>query len=323
MEEGAGGWRFRQLVIRDPQNPNAETPSQGKTLFVRRLSVWVLLGWAGMVYAQAPDVTIKLDARLNYRSAERDANTQRMYDALGNYSIVSLSFKLEPGFRVYVGQKLQRFNGDKDNDLLDEYYIEDEGIWRAGKQYLPFGANRLVRESVFAARGDTNLLVEGLPIAAAYAQGEKGRQKGIVGRIGGRLGFSVFYGDHFGIDGTTLAYIRKPEHGLGKGRGFRQAYALDYSKGVGDLNVAIEAVAFRDGHRTVDEAFEAFDLSATYTPSPAHNYTLGWTHRTNPSTHFLRAQANIFLTNRVYLEPMVRYQDGNFYDFNVAVRVRL
>lgn len=290
---------------------------------MRRLGVWVLLGWGGTVVAQAPDVTIKLDARLNYRTAGQDANTQRLYDYLGNYSIVSLSFKLEPGFRVYVGQKLQRFDGHKDDDLLDEYYIEDEGIWRVGKQYLPFGANRLVRESVFAARGDTNLLVEGLPIAAAYAQGESGRQEGIVGRIGGRLGFSVFYGDHFGIDGTTFATIRKPEHGLGRGRGFRQAYAVDYSKGFGSFNMVFEAVAFREGNRAIDEAFEAFDLSTTYTPSRYHNYTLGWTHRTNPSTHFLRTQANVFLTNRVYLEPMLRYRDGRFYDFNLAVRVRL
>lgn len=290
---------------------------------MKTLAFGFFLGCAAIAAAQAPDVTIKLDARLNYRTADADANTQRMYDSMGNYSIVSLSFKLEPGFRVYVGQKLQRFDGGRDPDLLDEYYVEDEGIWRVGKQYLPFGANRLVRESVFAARGDTNLLFEGFPIAIAFAQGEKGRQEGVVGRIGGRLGLSVFYGDHFGIDGTTLAYVRKPEQGLGKGRGYRQAYAVDYSKGIGQFNVALEGVAFREGNRSVDESFEVLDLSATYAPSKYHNYTVGWSHRSNPNTDFLRAQASVFLTNRVYLEPLIRYKDSEFFDFNLAVRVRL
>lgn len=273
--------------------------------------------------AQAPDVVIKLDARLNYRSAPDDANTQRLYDSLGNYSIVSLGFKLEPGFKVYVGQKLQRFDGGRDPDMLDEYYIEDEGIWRVGKQYLPFGAGRLVRESAFAARGETALIVESVPIVAAFAQGEKGRQQGFVARIGGRLGGSVFLGDHFGIDGTSLALIRKPDHALGKGRGFKQAFGLDYSKGIGNFNVAFEGVAFRDPNDSSDEDFEVFDVSATYTPSKYHNYTVGWTRRTHPTADFMRFRGSVFLTNNVYLEPMVRYRDGRNYDFNVAVRVRL
>lgn len=273
--------------------------------------------------AQAPDVVIKLDARLNYRTAPDDATTQRMYDALGNYSIVSLSFKLEPGFRVYVGQKMQRFDGGKDRDLLDEYYIEDEGIWKVGKQYLPFGSGRLVRESVFAARADTNLILEGFPIAAAYAQGEDGRQVGMVGRIGGRLGLSVFYGDHFAIDGTSLALIRRSRDAPGRGGGFKQAYGLDYSKGVGNFNLALEGVAFRSPNRSNDDSFEVVDLSATYTPSKYHNYTVGWTRRTNPNDDFWRFQGSIFLTNRVYLEPLIRYKDGEVYDFNLAIRVRL
>ena len=62
----------------------------------------MLLAMAGAAIAQAPDVVINLDARLNYRTAPESPNTQRLYDELGNYSIVSLGFKLEPGFKVYV-----------------------------------------------------------------------------------------------------------------------------------------------------------------------------------------------------------------------------
>lgn len=286
---------------------------------------WVGLGLAlaGLSHAQAPDVVIKLDARLNYRSAPESANTQRMYDALGHYSIVSLSFRLEPGFKVFVAQKLQRFDGGRDRDQLDEYYVEDEGIWRVGKQYLPFGATNLVRESVVAARGDTNLIVEGFPVKAAICQGERGRQSGFVARVGGRLGFSAFYGEHFGIDGTTLALVRPPERGLGAGRGYRQGYAVDYSKGQGPFVVAFEAIALRAPNTSQDKDLEAYDLSVTYTPSKYQNYTLGWTRRTNPGGDFVRLQGSVYLTHNVYMEPMVRYRDGSTYDFNLAIRVRL
>ncbi len=271
---------------------------------------------------QSPDVVIKLDARLNYRSAPKDANTQRLYDTLGNYSIVSLAFKLEPGFRVFVSQKLQRFYGGNDPELLDEYYIEDEGIWRVGKQYLPFGAGRLLRESVMAARADTNLVFEGLPIAAAYAQGERGRQEGIVGRVGGRLGLSVFVGNHFGIDGTSLTFIRKPEEASGTGRGYKEVYGIDYSRGIGEFNLAVEGMVFQKPNSSQDDPFEVVDFSATFAPSKYQSYTLGWTRRTEPNTDFWRVRGNVYLANHVYLEPMVRYRNGSNFDFSVAVRVR-
>jgi hypothetical protein len=278
---------------------------------------------AGRAIAQAPDVTIKLDARLNYRSAENDATTQRLYDSLGEFSIVSIAFKLEPGFRVFASQKLQRFDGGRDPEFLDEYYIEDEGIWRVGKQHLPFGSGRLVRESALAARGDTNLILEGLPIAAAYVQGGSGRQKGAVGRIGGRLGVSLFYGDHFGIDGASVALIRKPEDALGNGRGYRNAFGVDYSKGIGDFNLAVEAVAYRSPNTDLDKPFDILDFRALYTPSKYHNYFVGWTRRTNPTADMWRIGASVFLTRNIYLEPLVRYRNGEIFDFNVAIRVKL
>lgn len=290
---------------------------------MKGLGTAILAAIATSACAQAPDVTIKLDARLNYRSAPKDANTQRMYDSLGNYSLVSLSFKLEPGFNVLVSQKLQRFDGNRDKDLLDQYYIEDEGIWRLGKQYLPFGGGKLVRESAFAARGDTNLIIEGIPISAAAVQGEGGRQSGAVGRLGGRIGFSFFYGEHFGIDGTTLTLTRTPREALGKGRGYKRAFGLDFSKGIGEFNLAFDSVVFREPNSSLDDNFEAADVSATYTPSKYQTYFAGWTWRTNPSANYWRLGGSVFLTNGVYIEPMVRYRNGEVFDFNLAIRVRL
>ena len=290
---------------------------------MRGLGTALAASIAATVCSQAPDVTIKLDARLNYRSAPEDASTQRMYDSLGNYSLVSLSFKLEPGFSVFVSQKLQRFDGGRDRDLLDEYYIEDQGIWRLGKQYLPFGGGKLVRESAFAARGDTSLIIEGIPVAAAAVQGERGRQSGAVARVGGRIGFSIFYGEHFGIDGTTLTLTRKPREALGRGRGYKRAFGLDFSKGVGQFNLAADLVVFREPNSDLDRNFEAADFSATYIPNKYQTYVAGWTRRTNPGQDFWRLAGSVFLTNNVYVEPMVRYRNGEVYDFNLAIRVRL
>lgn len=290
---------------------------------MRRFALITFSLFSTLASAQAPDVKIKLDARLNYRSAPNDPNTQRLYDSLGRYSLVSLSFTLEPGFRVFVSEKLQRFDGGRDRDILDEYYIEDEGIWRAGKQHLPFGAGSILRESVFALRGDTNLILENLPISVAYAQGSSGRQSGLVGRVGGRLGFSAFYGEHFGIDGTSLALIRMPDQATGTSSGYKQAFGIDYSKTVGKVAIAVEAVAFRQPNLPSERDFQVVDLSATYAPSTYQTYSLGWTRRTEPTADFWRAQASFVLTRNCFLEPMVRYRNGEVFDFNLGIRFRL
>ncbi|MCC7230707.1 MAG: hypothetical protein IT203_09970 [Fimbriimonadaceae bacterium] len=290
---------------------------------MRRLALIGLSFFSALAVAQAPDVKINLDARLNYRSAPNDPNTQRLYDSLGRYSLVSLSFTLEPGFRVFVSEKLQRFDGGRDRDILDEYYIEDEGIWRAGKQYLPFGAGTILRESVFALRGDTNLIFEDLPISVAYAQGSSGRQSGLVGRVGGRLGLSAFYGEHFGIDGTSLALIRMPDQAGGIRSGYKQAFGIDYSRNVGKVALALEAVAFRQPNLPSEKGYQVVDLSATYAPSTYQTYSLGWTRRTEPNTDFWRARASFVVTRNCFLEPMVRYRDGEVFDFNLSIRFRL
>src|SRR5688572_31745900 len=106
-----------------------------------------------------------MDVNPHFRiNADGDSNF-RWYDPLGKHSTVGLSMILEPGFRVVVTEKLQRM--PTDNDQLDEYYIEDEGNWRVGKQYLPFGRQTLLHESVQGGRVDTNLIIEGLPISFA------------------------------------------------------------------------------------------------------------------------------------------------------------
>src|SRR5207253_1549758 len=120
-----------------------------------------------------------------------------------------------------ISQKFAKIPNDPDRDLLDQYYLEDEGIWRIGKQYLPFGSGRFLHESVLAVRGDTQLVLEGLPIVAAAVDNGKGRQRGFVGRIGSRLGLSFALGSHFGINATSFTLVRRPEDSPGVGHGYK------------------------------------------------------------------------------------------------------
>jgi hypothetical protein len=159
-------------------------------------------------------VLFKADVILHYRSEQGKRTTFKAYDSLGNYSTVGLQFTLEPGFEVIVTQRLQQIRGNADNDQIHELYIEDRGYWRLGKQVLPFGQNRLLRESVYAGRYETVLGFESLPAVLSVCDGGQGRQRGFVGRVGTRLGVSGAFGNHFGIDASSVGRrIRRAKTG--------------------------------------------------------------------------------------------------------------
>jgi hypothetical protein len=290
---------------------------------LRRLLALLCAIAPGLAAAQVPDVVIKLSARLDYRFEPHGSTTLRFYDTLGRHSTVSLGFRLEPGLHAVVSQRLQRIPNDGDPDQIDEYYVEDEGIWRAGKQYLPFGAGALLRESVVAVRGDTNLLFESLPVSVAACDGGPGRQRGFVGRVGGNLGFSAAIGEHFGISGSSLTLIRHPEDSPGKGHGYREAYGADYTRADGMFRFSGELVALRGPNRRSDSDENVFDLSISLRPSKYREFVLGWTHATEQRVDFYRLQGSIYLTNNIFAEPMVRYRNGTAYDFSVIFWVRL
>jgi hypothetical protein len=273
--------------------------------------------------AQVPDVVIKLSARLDYRTPVNGPATLRFYDTLGRHSTLSLGFRLEPGFHAVVSQRLQRIPGDGDPDQLDEYFIEDEGIWRVGKQYLPFGAGKLIRESVMAVRGDSSLLLEGFPASLAACDGGPGRQRGFIGRIGGNIGLSAAIGDHFGISGSSLTLIRHPEDTPGKGHGYRQMVGVDATRRSGLFAFSGELVALRDPNRNGDKDENVLDLSVTLEPSRFRSFTLGWTRATEERADFYRLQGSVYVTRNVFAEPMVRYRNGSAYDLSVIVWLRL
>lgn len=281
-----------------------------------------LLGAVVSASAQLPDVRFRLDASLVYRSPDRGASRLRMVDPFGRPSILALTFLLEPGFQVYAAQRLQQIQNDADRDVMDEYYVEDPGIWRVGRQYLPFGTGRILRESVIAARGDTSLILENLPIAVALCDGGDGMQRGIVGRVGSRLGVSVALGERFGIAGTALNFVRFPEQSPGRRRGWGRALGLDYTKRFGPASVTGEWLALTDGATAQDKDLTLFDVSMRVAPTTFHSLTLGWTRQTTSRVDFYRIQAEVFATKNVWIEPTLRYRDSRFLEFSLGCRVR-
>lgn len=289
---------------------------------MRRWATLAVLGVAASATAQVPDVRVRVDAALTYRGEGEGPTSLRLYNTQGRYSTVGLTFFLETGFRAYVSQRLERISGDVDNDLLDEYYLEDEGIWRVGKQYLPFGSGQILRESVVAARGETNLIFEGLPVTVAVFDMGRGRQRGYVGRLGSRIGASLAIGHHIGIAGTSLTQIRFPEDAPGRGRGYRLAYGIDGYKVLGTVTLRGEALALRDGETNLDTDISLIDLSATYAPNRRQAITLGFTRGGSGFGDVVRLGASAALDDKVSIEPLVRFRSDHLFDLSVSMRFR-
>ena len=278
--------------------------------------------WPSLLPAQIPDVRVKFDLSLSLRTEKGQPGLLKAYSVMGRHSTVGLIFFLEPGFRGYVSQKLQKFDNEVDDEFLEEYYIEDPGIWRVGKQFLPFGTGQILRESVLAARADTNLIFEHFPISLAAADGGPGRQRGFAARIGNLYGVSAAYGRHFGIGSTALTQIRRPEDSPGEGRGWRWALGGDYTRRVKELTYRAEGIAFRDGETATDNDLTLVDFSLTWQKTRAVSLLAGWTRILPSGGDVYRLAGSFRMSNTTQLEPIIRYRSERLYDAALEVRVR-
>lgn len=289
------------------------------------LSSVVALALTTIAAAQNPDVQLKFDGRLDYRIPNGGSSTQRLYDTLGRPSLLKLSFTLEPGLRAFVSQRLKRIAHDGDPDLLDEFYVENQGVWRLGKQLMPFGNGSFLRETVLGARGDIDLPIEGASLAIAIADAGPDRQRGIVGRLSffdGDAGISAAIGEHWGIEAGSFTLFRKPEDSPGEGAGLRRIYGLDAAHSFGELKLKGEFVVMQEGRTRRDPTGEAFDFTASIHPSKNRTYTVGWT-RSPGFGDFYRIVGELETIKNVFIEPMVRFRNGVGYDFSVQLHLRL
>jgi hypothetical protein len=289
---------------------------------MRRIATLLGLAAAGAAFAQMPDVAMRFDLRMSYQQEAEGTPALRWYDSLGRHSLVAFSLTLEPGLQAFVSQKLQRIPNDADPEQLDEYFVEDAGNWKLGKQYLPFGSGRILRESVLAVRADHTLFAQNVRAALAVCDGGPGRPQGVVARLGGPLGVSAAVGRHFGVAGTALTLVRRPEDSPGRGRGHNRALGVDYSFREGPVVVRGEWVSLRGGETAEDRDLDVFDISLLLAPSRERQWIVGFTRETRQGASFMRLEGRVHAVENVFVEPIVRFKDGKFYDLGIAATAR-
>jgi len=219
-------------------------------------------------------------------------------------------------------KKLQPLPGDSVSDPFDEYYFEDEGIWRVGKQYLPFGSGKILHESALAVRGDTNLLLENVPVAVALCNSGDGWESGVTGRIGSMVGVSFAVGRHFGIAATSLDDVRRPEDAPGQTRGWKQAIGIDGSHRFNRWTIRGEAINFQQGETARDANLTVFEVAASTEPVRGITTALTVSREVPNRVDFYRLSATVLIVKRVTFEPMIRFKDGALYDLVAQVRIR-
>lgn len=272
-------------------------------------------------FAQTPDVRAHLDLALTLDYRDNAEKSARLYDPLGHPSIVSINALLESGYDLVVSERLQRLPHDADGDIFDEAYAEDPGLYRVGKQYLPFGTGRLLHESVLAARIDSDLIAENLPVALAACNQGSGRENGALLRVGRSVGASFAYGEHFGLSGTSLGVVRRPDDAPGRGGGWKQALGFDAARRFGKFAVSGEFGAFNGGP---DRDLSVFDVQGTCAIDKDHAAGIGYSHAEGGiHADFLRLFGRIHTARNLDLEPLVRLRNAGLYDAAVTLRLRL
>lgn len=289
---------------------------------IKRISLVALGLVAAFSSAQQPDVSIKFNGFLNGRQGVHHWSAFRGYDSFGHYSTLGLQVTTEPGLRIFVTEKLRQIRGDGDPNSLDEAYVEGEGSWRIGKQYMPFGQGLFLRESVLSVRSDGDVGFLDLPFSLCGCDGGSGHQRGVVGRLGGNIGASIALGRRFGINATDFDLIRHPEQALGSNRGFKTILGLDFTQKQKLVTYRGELVRAQDGETTADASDTMYDLSVQYDPAKGRSLILGWTHSEAEHADFLRFQPTVKVTQNVFFEPMIRSKNRRFYDLSLGVHIK-
>ncbi|MCX7800556.1 MAG: hypothetical protein N2109_09465 [Fimbriimonadales bacterium] len=289
---------------------------------MRRLGLALLVVCA-LCRAQSPQVSAQLDAALTYRSASGGGTTLRTYDALSRPSTVRLAAALETGWILVVRERFEKLPRDPDTEAMQEYYLEDPGLWRLGKQHLPFAGGFLCPMYAKAATGYFPLPVVGIPVQAALVDDGGGRPQGVVARIGRALGLSGSVGRHLAVGSQTLAIFRTPEDPLPRGRGYKAGLALDATRKSGLWRVGIEHVRLWNGETPKDRTVDATDVWARLEPSRYRSLLIGYSRDWNSGTEVLRLAGSFWVVRNVWFEPLVRYRDGRFQDLGLTLRVRL
>lgn len=291
---------------------------------IRLVFASLLLCASSILFAQSPDVVIAVDARPTLLGGESKNAELRWFDVNGKPSTVGFKVLLPEGNRVTVTQRIARYPGTGDPDLLDEYYLEAPGEWRIGKQVLPFGQKTLFRETAFALKARTNLVFEDSPIELAVVDAGKGRNKGVVGRIGRTTGVSFALGDHFAIQDSTFSVLRDDITNIGVNRGYRTVYGADTVHFAYPFTFEAEFVALRQGHTPLDTDNEISDIRCWYQfPGGQNRIGISWAHQWRNQRDSFRIEGEWTLINQVVLMPHIRFGSSGLGQIGTTIRFRL
>lgn len=273
--------------------------------------------------AQAPLVTFSADINPQITMEEDGLVRLRFYDDAGNFSRLRMNLLLENGWHLRFFQKLGRIANDADDSSVDEVYVERPGDWRVGKQYLPFGSGRLLKETGIGGRLDTYLAIADMPISAAIIENGHGRQSGFIARLGGNIGISVAVGRHFGINATSFTQLHNPERSPGKGRGHRMAFGVDSGIAIGGWKTTGEWVALRDGHTTLDPDEDVLNLMITYQFPYGPLIESEITRAARAGLTNLRFAIQLPVSKVTFIVPSARFYDGEGWEYSILMRIRV
>ncbi len=280
------------------------------------------IAYACAVPAQQPQVSVNLDLWPTVR-ADRDGKFRfHWYDDTGHHSVVSVTMLTEVGFRAFVSQRLELIAGDADNEYLNEFYVEDTGYWRVGKQLIPFGLESLERELVTAARADTRFALGGWPLKIAWCGGNIGLPTGYVARVGRSLGLSIASGRHFGVSGLAFQELRRPEDSPGRGRGYREMYGADLTHRVGRLRLEAEWVRTRRGHSAEDVDNDYALARLVYTLSGEQSVALTLAHDFDAGSDHYRLRHSLLVHDRLEAFQQLRWREASITEASLGLRIR-
>lgn len=291
----------------------------------RALLVGIFSGLALVAAAQsrAPDVSVFADLRPTLSWREGEGGEAHWYDRAGRPSVVGLRLAFPDGKRIVVSQRLERLPSTADRDSLDEYFIEEPGVWRFGKQVLPIGSRASFRELAPAVRFDTRLAVANLPISIAYADMGAGEARGVVGRIGRDLGVSFAFGEHWGTQSGTLSMIQQPGHALGKGSGFESFWGADATWISGIFRLEAEWMSFRSPEVSTLRELDISDFRTTWlNPTGEERMTFGWARSWRTGDNYFRLEGEFRAAENATWLPYTRLNKGRLDEFGFGVRVR-
>ena len=173
-------------------------------------------------------------------------------------------------------------------------------------------------------RYDTELVFDDVPIIAAAADYGKGKPRGLYARIGRSIGVSVASGNHIAAQGTSLLPYQLPEDAAGLNRGYRFAIGFDTIYDWAGGTLEIEGVLLRDSESPLDKNRELSDVRFRIAVPETNNiFTLAWAKSWDTGTDTYRVFGEIPVTTKMTWEPYIRFEDLQWSDFGLTLRLRL